>query len=204
MKKLVLLVLLMPSLAFADCDISILGNRVSENAGTLATIFVPSCSGTISTIVADMAVETMAGVATVSLYANSGGLPTGSSLGDSNTFVPGGTYSSTTITWATPLNVTSGTSYHFVLTDNGAGSAGWKYTDSNSGASYNDGTWNAFGDRGFRFSGTVVESVGGGSASSTVPLLRMETITSITYVIAFAMLLYLLIKAFTPRKRQRI
>jgi len=45
---------------------------------------------------------------------------------------------------------------------------------------------------------------GGGTSSSTAPVLRMETIGTLMYVVAFAMLLYFIIKVFTPKRRQRV
>lgn len=78
---------------------------------------------------------------TVGLYADSGGVPTGSALATGTITAPSATaYQYYDVYFSAPYNVTAGTQYHLVLSSASAGSSAYHWGVDSTSPSYSEGT----------------------------------------------------------------
>lgn len=122
---------------YATTTTTTLGGSTAEGSASsntaVGTPFWTGIAGTMSSITADLVKHNApADHMKADIYADSNGtngIPTGSSLGTSNNFDPGGTSGDCTnpndvsITWATPVSLTANTRYWIVFTRTGANNA---------------------------------------------------------------------------------
>jgi len=163
-----------PQYALADCSYSNLGD-VTGTAGfghanmflgggaRVAARFVPECTGTIESVTVKMDnYNSPADAVVIDISPDSSGYPSNSELGTSDEINPPSSAGELEATYATPVNVSEGSTYYFVARRTGEATSAnfydWAFTSGDYLAYTDGGSWTHYTDRSPQISFTIIES----------------------------------------------